>query len=147
MPPDNSEGFLSSVPGKSTISRTSATFFRTSASGSERSRRKANPTFSATVMESKSAALWNNMPNLCRTRSNSRSFIGTMSSPSISTCPESGVSQTIRVPTQQFSFIHWDDVFALDHPLPRIGCQQTNQVLEQTTLPPAAPPDDHDRLV
>ena len=36
------------------------------------------------------------MPNLWRTRSNWRSFIGTMFSPSISTSPESGFSRPMR---------------------------------------------------
>src|SRR5579859_1159166 len=89
MPPDNSEGFLSSIPGNSTISSASVTFRFISVSGRP-SRRSGKPTFSATVIESNSAAPWNSMPNLCRTRSSSRSFRPQMFSPSINTSPSSG---------------------------------------------------------
>jgi len=62
MPPESSAGFLSSVPGKSTTSNAFATRFAISPSVKFFSRRNPNATFSATVIESNSAAPWNTIP-------------------------------------------------------------------------------------
>mmetsp|Transcript_106 Transcript_106/g.183 ORF Transcript_106/g.183 Transcript_106/m.183 type:complete len:102 (+) Transcript_106:2-307(+) len=56
MPPDSSDGYRPSTPGRPTLARLSATKVLIWASGRLECSYKRNPTFSPTVSESKSAA-------------------------------------------------------------------------------------------
>ena len=72
MPPESSEGRLSSMPGSRTSSRHSSTRSAISFFDFFVWRTSGNAMFSPTLIESKSAPSWNDIPNLRRSTSRSR---------------------------------------------------------------------------
>src|SRR5574341_1555673 len=92
MPPESSDGILSSTSLSPTRASFSVAIFLISRSESFVCCLRENPTFSHTLRESKSAAIWNSMPNFFRTsfRPNSSSLL--ISWPSTITRPLSGNS-------------------------------------------------------
>mmetsp|Transcript_24339 Transcript_24339/g.63213 ORF Transcript_24339/g.63213 Transcript_24339/m.63213 type:complete len:291 (+) Transcript_24339:369-1241(+) len=94
MPPDSCEGYRCSTPCRPTSARLSFTISAMRPCGRSVCSYSRNPTFSPTVSESNSAALWNTMPMLSRSGWSCLSDSSPMRGcPFTSTCPASGVSR------------------------------------------------------
>jgi len=91
MPPDSSEGILSSVPWRPTMRSFASTMARTASSGSSVQVSRGRAMFSPTVIEPSSAPDWNITPKAGRPTS-----LDSGIEPSTLTMPESGVSRPIR---------------------------------------------------
>src|SRR5207249_917852 len=95
MPPLSSAGNLCPMPVSPTASSISRTFRSISASFIFVFSRKGKATFSKTLSESNSAALWNSIANFFRTSFSSREPSLVISISSTSTCPRSGFRSPI----------------------------------------------------
>mmetsp|Transcript_6433 Transcript_6433/g.24251 ORF Transcript_6433/g.24251 Transcript_6433/m.24251 type:complete len:326 (-) Transcript_6433:19-996(-) len=96
IPPESCAGYRSSCPERPTESRLCFIKPLITTSGRSLCSYSLNPTFSPTVRESKSAALWKTIPTL------SRGFFSSLSSPSLfsprmKTSPESGASRPAMI--------------------------------------------------
>ena len=90
MPPESAPGIDSAARARPTAASFSSARARISPSDSFECRRSGNATFSATVIESKSAAFWNRKPMRCRTAASAGGDSAVISSSSTNTRPESG---------------------------------------------------------
>src|SRR3990167_5934957 len=90
IPPESSEGMRSSIWAKPTSWRHSWTRWRMAGDVIVVCSRNGKPTFSSTVIESKSAAPWNSMPNFMRSLSSDWPESWVTSTPSMDTEPSSG---------------------------------------------------------
>ena len=90
MPPDSAPGIDSAARASPTAASFSRARARTSASGSVVCRRSGKATFSATVIESNSAAFWNRKPIRRRTAAKAAGGSAVISASSTKTRPASG---------------------------------------------------------
>ena len=93
MPPESDPGIDPAARASPTAASFSSARARTCASGSVVCRRNGNATFSATVIESNSAAFWNRKPIRRRTAASSAGGSAVISASSTKTRPASGCSR------------------------------------------------------